>query len=368
MSVRTASIFFVSAACAVFADLPGGALGNGGGNAVFNRRNLEFLEFKFGDALERAGARAGAVCAAEAGKVVLEKTIEISSAGRNSRLPGARRFPLGKSSAALVSLLAAAMENAGKLNASSPAAGRCSFFRSFRENADDATFSDLVSCAAGIPPKADALIPDECSSAEFFQVLAQIPPCAPPGGERVQSLSSVAAAGYALGYVENPSEPDMKKSFASAAKKYLFSPLGIRARYRSFDKAYFPAAAFSLSCADAAKWLAQETSPSPAVADKRRIESRRRAYAKGEFGGGFVRAYTGGKSVFVCSDYFENTANLIAVFPEMETAAAFFVDCPDAKRASELCGEMLAETADMAGNPSGRDLSPGLADKGEKRK
>ena len=367
MRARISGIFFIialsffAANLSARASLKGGEPNTAPGRAdeVFNRNRLNFLEFKFGDALERIGARAGAICIVRSGKVIFEKTIALAltmhssapgtSAGASDIL-GDRYFPLGRTSEAFVSLLAVAMENSGKISLSSKVSSRCSFFRSFGGLAQEATFADLLSCRAGIPLSADSLIPDTSSSEEFFQVLAQIPLAAPPGEISVRSKASVSAAGYALAYIENPSEKNMKKSFASAAKKYLFSPLGISARYRSFNKAHFPATAFSLSSKDIAKWLSEETSPSPRIATGALMQSRRQAPGGGsKFGMGFTYSSVASQAAFICADYFENTANIVAFFPKNNIAVAFLVECSDAKKASKLCAEMLLDAADIIG-------------------
>ncbi len=326
----------------------------------FGESKLAFIEFKFFDSVKRINSPLGAMCLVKDGEVALCKTFsnsKIPQSHKNNASVAEPHFPLGQASSALISLLGVAMEKSKKLSTSANVSDKCSFFRGVGGAKQKASFSDLLSCKAGVSPTADKLIPQDSSSREFFETLAQIPQVSASGIVFERSRSSVAVAGYAMGYVENPRAQDMKKSFAFASKKYLFAPLGMSPRYRSFNKATFPATAFSLTIGDVAKWLCEETTNSPKTALRASIVSRRVPELNEKFASGFFTSFLGKLEAQISADYFENTACVIAVFPRQNVAVAFFVESKNAVVAPRVCVEMLDNVAALLSEISARNSS-----------
>ena len=102
--------------------------------------------------------------------------------------------------------------------------------------------------------------------------------------------------------------------------------------------------AFALSVVDCAAWLCCETSPNPPVAPRSEIAARRLSRdAADRFGGGWLASNEGGAHFFVSADYWQNCANVVAVFPDSNVAVAFFARSSDAQKASKACADSLSE-------------------------
>jgi len=322
------------------------------GGEIFTERNLKLIQFKYERELKKIGASAGAMCVVVDGKTLWQKDFvysitlhpDVPNAKNDGKPDAEKYFPLGKTSSALVSLMAVSMENAGMLRLTTKVSNLCSEFRSVGGNPHGASFNNLLACRGGMDPHTDDLVPPDSDASEFFEVAAQIAPIAAPDAVYAGCKSSIAAAGYALGYVSDKSQKDMKKSFVACARKNLFEPLKMNPRYRSFDKPMFPATAFSLCIADVAKWLCAETSPSPAVATQKAVAERRLALdAKDKFGLGWMSSNMRGVPLFMAGDYFENCANVVAVLPEINAAVAFFAESRDASAAPKVCLSGLSD-------------------------
>lgn len=296
--------------------------------------------------LADCGASGGALCVVANGKVLYGRDFDSpkgSAEGAKSGGAGAlRKYPLGNTSQVLLSLMLAAMQGDGVLAADWRVSRHCSYFKF---GSGDATFDDLLSMRGGFDSHSDSLVPADASSLEVFEIARQIPPAGAAKTYFARSRLSAALAGYAMGYVFDKKTSNMKKSFAACAKKYLFEPMKFEdPRFVSFDTALFPATAFALSVVDCAAWLCCETSPNPPISTRSEIAARRLSRdATDRFGGGWLASNEGGAHFFVSADYWQNCANVVAVFPESNVAAAFFVPSPDAKKASKACADSLSE-------------------------
>lgn len=349
MNAKTA---ICAAVFGIFALLPTLAAGSGSATpkdadkhqSAFNDSRIKFLESSFKRLLEKSGSVSGALCLAENGNILAAKSFP---AGREG---AAQTFALGKSTAAIVTLAAVAMQNEGKLNLRESAESLCSYFR-LSGSARRASLEDIWSGKFGFSEHSDTLVPSDASAAEVFDIAAQIPPAANVGIN--SSKLAPAIAGYALGYIADKSQKNFKKSFAKALHAYALSPLGMEgAKYRSFDSPFFPATALALTADDAAKWLACETAQNPKIATEQLV-SERRIPKSGEkkFSMGWIKTSIGKTNFYMCGDYFQNCANIVAVMADERIAAAFFVKSTDSKSAPQICSKALYLLIEMLQNP-----------------
>ncbi len=299
---------------------------------------LNALAADFEKSLDELGAKGGAMCVVKSGKTIYGRDF-ISDEKKLIK------YPLGNSSQALVSLMLVAMERDGRVGGDWKVSRHCSYLGdNFK-----ATFFDLLSMRAGIDPRADSLLPRDASSEEVFSIAKQFPPIASAGELFEKSRLSAALAGYALGYIFNKSEKNMKKSFASCAEKYLFKPLDFsEPRFSSFDSSLFPATPFALSIIDISKWLECETSTSPKIAEASLVAKRRRsADSLVKFLNGWLTSTENGVEFQVCADYYENCANVIAIFPDRSLAVAFVARSKNAKDTPKLCANSLSKFVEI---------------------
>lgn len=324
---------------------PAGAIRSEINTSAFNDLRVRFLQSRFKSLLDKSGAYAGAVCLAENGNVLLAKSFP-ESPGAN-----AQTFPIGKSSAALSTLAAAAMQKEGKLNLKESVSSFCSYFR-LSGSASRASLEQVWSGEYGFDEHADSLVPQDASAAELFDIAAQIPPTAQAGIN--SSKLAPALAGYALGYIADKSQKNFKKSFVKTVHNYVFSPLKMDGvKYRAFDSPLFAATAFALAANDTAKWLACETDPSPKIATAQLISERRKPSGEEKkFSMGWIKTSKGKTEFSMCGDYFQNCANIVAVFADGKIAAAFFAKSQDQKSASQACADGLSLLIEMLQNPA----------------
>ncbi len=301
---------------------------------VISKDKLNVIAKDFEKSLGKLGAKGGAMCVVKSGQTIYGRDF----ASDEKKLI---KYPLGNTSQALVSLMLVAMERDGIVGGDWKVLRHCSYIG----DKFFATFSDLLSMRGGIDPRADSLLPRDASSEEVFSIAKQFPPIASAGELYEKSRMSAALAGYALGYLFNKSERNMKKSFVSCVEKYLFKPLNFsEPRFSSFDSSLFPATPFALSIIDISKWLECETSMSPKIAEasliaKRRISSDSRM----KFSNGWLTSSENGADFQVSADYWENCANVVAIFPEYRVAIIFIVNSKKAKEASKLCADSLSK-------------------------
>lgn len=307
---------------------------------------LDFISNEFLSGLREISADSGAMCVVSKGKTLFGKDFILR--GDNAAV---KKFPLGNTSQTLLSLMLSAMEKDGKIASDWKVARHCSYFRLGAQSA--ATFDDLISMRAGIDSHSDSLVPSDASAFELFEIAGQIPPVSAPKEYFSRSKLSVSLAGYAIGYVFDKSQKNMKKSFAACAKKYIFEPLKMSdPRFSSFDKPFFPATAFAFSIADCSRWLECETSKNPPVSSSSEISKRRLSRdASDRFGGGWLASNEKGVHFFVSADYWEGCANVVAIIPSENLAAAFFAKSKDSKSASKLCADTLSKFLEMSVNP-----------------
>ena len=307
---------------------------------------LGALGESFRSKLADCGASGGALCVVANGKVLYGRDFDFPNGAVSGAKPNGaeapRRYPLGNTSQVLLSLMLAAMQRDGILAADWRVSRHCSYFKF---GSGDVTFDDLLSMRGGFDSHSDSLVPADASSLEVFEIARQIPPAGAAKTYFARSRLSAALAGYAMGYVFDKKTSNMKKSFAACAKRYLFEPMKFEdPRFVSFDTALFPATAFALSVVDCAAWLCCETSPNPPVAPRSEIAARRLSRdAADRFGGGWLASNEGVAHFFVSADYWQNCANVVAVFPDSNFAAAFFARSSDAQKASKACADSLSE-------------------------
>lgn len=231
------------------------------------------LEKKISAELQGAGAKRALYYIFIDGKCAAGRIFEFGGAEGEAAL--GQTFAFGESSAALISLLALAMEEKGIVGTRRDASDFFSALRDSRGKIRGANIENMLAQSAGFPYLADK-IPQDSSPGEFFDALAQMQFAPAQSAGYEPSAASVAAAGYALAYAFKPSMRGLKKNFALACRKFLFAPLGIeKPKFRHFDKWLFPAACFCLNAEDIAKWLACETSPKPPISTAAAIGERR---------------------------------------------------------------------------------------------
>ena len=216
------------------------------------------------------------------GRVITDKNLDVNKT----------TFPLGKTSVALVSLMAENMQQKGVINTSSDVSKNFSKFRTSKGNIKGATIENLLSQTAGVPYLADK-IPPESSVDEFFDTLAQMD-FSVSGSSYYPSVASQAIVGYVLAYSNETSSKDLKKSFVRTCRKYLFDPLKIDVvKFRNFDKWSFTTRAFALNFQGIQSWLACETSDKPPIATASTIALRRNNFSNSTCSNGwqkFVKA------------------------------------------------------------------------------
>ena len=309
----------------------------------FNRARLNLTDTQFKNALKNLDNAKGAICIVKNGNIILEKSYNIPAESDS------KSFAMGKTTSAITSLAAVAAQENELINLRSPLARYCSYFR--LNTNKNASIEDLLRGNIGFDKHSDTLVPMNASAAEIFDIAAQLPTTQDIGIN--QSLLTASIAGYALGYIADKSEKDFKKSFAKALYKFVLKPLDMTgARYRAFDTPFFPANALALQSQDIGKWLCAETSPSPKIATANAISARRAPTRQnGKIGMGWIKTSKNGIDFFMCGDFFQNCANLVAVFPQYGVACAFVIKAQDASKASRTCQEALERVIDTLSIP-----------------
>ncbi len=296
--------------------------------------SLNILAKDFEKSLAEIDAKGGAICVVNSGRTIYGR--EFGSDTINKV-----KYPLGNSSQTLISLMLVSMECDKIVAGDWKVSRHCSYFG---DNIK-ATFTDLLSMRAGVDSRADSLLPRDASSQEVFSIAKQFPPIASSGELYEKSRMSVALAGYALGYLFDKREKNMKKSFAACAEKYLFKPLNFsEPRFSSFDSSLFPATSFALSIVDISKWLECETSSLPKISTASLIADRRvSSNSRLKFANGWLASTENNVDFQVSADYWENCANVVAVFPVHSVAVIFVARSKNAKEASKLCADSLSK-------------------------
>lgn len=290
--------------------------------------------------LKAIDASSGALCIVADGKTMYGRDFILK--GDSKKI---RKFPLGNSSQALMSLMALSMESKEVMSVDWKVSRHCSYLNEKYK----ATFADFMSMRGGIDSHSDDLLPKDLSAMEVFEIASQLNPTAQSGEVFARSRLSSALVGYALGYIFDKKEKNMKKSFASCSKTFLFEPLKfIEPRFSSFNSPVFPATAYALCIADIARWLECETSQNPPIATATAISKRREPPRESEkFSQGWLVSYEKGMRFFVSADYWENCANVVAIFPSVNVAVAFLVDSKDSKKSSKLCADSVSKIIEI---------------------
>lgn len=328
-----------------FADAPEKALGESGRAAPINAQRADFLAAKLESELRRAGAKGGALCIVADGKTVLAKDFFAGAEIPQNQ----KAYPLGQSSVPLISLAALSMENRGILKCGAPVSNYCSVFRV--SDGGKISLADLLSMKAGFDAHADTLVPADSSAKDVFDIAAQLPRAASPDVQRSKLQASLA--GYAMAYAHSKKDSGLKKTFVACMDSFLFKPLGMDGvRYRGFDKPLFPAYALALTVGDCSKWLHAELSDAPAMLSREVIAGRRNSdSARGKFSGGWL-ASNGPAGAFIMSgDFFEDTANIVALFPGKSLGIAVFAVSSDSRSAPKICASVLSEFMQLAAEP-----------------
>ena len=304
------------------------------------QERLDAMAKDFRASIESLDASSGAMCVVANGKTIFGRDFILK--GDKDKI---KKFPLGNTSQALMSLMLASMESKGKLSSDWKVSRYCSYLNEKYK----ATFADFLSMRGGVDSHSDELLPPDSSSIETFEIASQLNPTSQSREIFGRSRLSATLAGYAMGYVFDKKEKNMKKSFASCSSEYLFKPLGfIEPRFSSFNLATFPATAYALCIADVAKWLECETSPMPQIATASAISKRREPIHETEkFSQGWLVSYEKGMRFFVSADYWENCANVVAIFPATDVAVAFFVSSKDSKKSAKLCADSVSKIIEI---------------------
>ena len=306
------------------------------GAEVLSQSQLNCISQNFRADLDLLGASSGAFCVVANGKTIYGRDFILK--GDNKKI---KKFPLGNTSQAMMSLMMLSMQSKGKVEGDWKVSRHCSYLSEKYK----ASFADFMSMRAGIDSHSDSLVPADSSAMDVLEIASQLAPTAKSGEVFSRSRLSSAVVGYALGYVFDKREKNMKKSFASASETFLFKPLNfIEPRFSSFNSPLFPATAYALCIADVSKWLECETSEKPSISTAVAISKRRESGRETEkFSQGWLASYEDGFRFFVSADYFENCANVVAVVPTENVAVAFFVSSKDSKKASKLCADSLSK-------------------------
>ena len=301
---------------------------------------LTSISTEFRANLEKLDAPSGAMCVVANGKTIFGRDFILK--GDSKKI---KKFPLGNTSQALMSLMVVSMESKGKISGDWKISRYCSYLSQKYKT----TFADFLSMRGGVDSHYDSLLPSDSSAIETFEIVSQLTPTSQSGDVFSRSRLSATVAGYAIGYVFDKKEKNMKKSFASCSTEYLFKPLGfIEPRFSSFNLATFPATAYALCIADIAKWLECETSQTPQFSSASAISKRREPMQESEkFSQGWLVSYEKGMRFFVSADYWENCANVVAVFPSLDVAVAFFVSSKDSKKSAKLCADSLSKIIEI---------------------
>ena len=238
---------------------------------------LQNLQKKIAIELEDAEVSTALFLAYENGTCKAGRVFEIKSSKEKFDYKNTV-FPLGKSSVALVSLMALNMQECGLLKVSSDVSSYFSKFRTSRGKVNGATFENLLSQTAGVPYLADK-IPLNSSADEFLDTLAQMN-FSIAETSYYPSVASQAIACYGLAYLFENSSKDLKKSFVRASRKYLFTPLKIDVvKFRNYDKWSFPVVSFALNLEGIERWLVCETSKNPPISTATLIAFRRNKFS-----------------------------------------------------------------------------------------
>lgn len=328
-----------------FADAPAKVLSESERPVYINAKRADFLAAKLESDLRRAGAKGGALCIVADGKIMLAKDFFVGAEIPQNQ----KAYPLGQSSVPLLSLAALNMESGGVLKADAPISNYCSIFRV--SDGGKVSLADLLSMKAGFDAHADSLVPEDSSAKDVFDVAAQLSRAAPSDVER--SKLQAALAGYVMAYAHSKKDSGLKKTFASGMDSFLFNPLGMDGvRYRGFDKPLFPAFAFALTIGDCAKWLEAELSARPAILSKELVAKRRNSDSVREkFSGGWLASNGPAGSFLMSGDRFENTANIVALFPDKSLGIAVFAVSDDSRAAPEICAGVLSEFMQLVAEP-----------------
>ncbi len=310
-------------------------------DVIISQKRLDFIAKNFDSSLGKIDSKGGAICVVQNGKTIFGR--DFSDVSKDGFI---KKFPLGNTSQTLVSLMLLAMEDYGIVAPTWKVYRHCSYF----SDKCNASFSDLLSMRAGFDSRSDALVPNDASAEETFSIASQIMSATKASESFSRSRLSSALAGYALGYIFDKREKNMKKSFAACSDKYLFKPLKFSSpRFSSFNLSMFPATAYALSIEDIAKWLECETSKLPTISNATSIAFRRTS-EDAKFSNGWLSSTENGIAFFVSADYWENCANVVAVFPAQNVAVAFIACSKDSKKASKLCADSLSKFIELLTN------------------
>lgn len=296
----------------------------------------------------------GAVCAVEKGETVF------MSKSFHDDANAIKAIPLGRSSLALISLLALEMCERGKLpsgalstwtETSAEKRPQKNFLASsicslYADKGGNVLLSDFFDMRAKIPPRADSLIPNDASPEDLFAIVSSFDeyPVPESFSRGDFSAASVSLGAYILAYCIEKKTINLKENFRKIADEFLCLPLGFSHRrfvaLRSRDKispVLEPAYSFALPIEDIAKWLECETSPRPKISNNFSIAKRREGKGalsfsaeKSEalvrtFSAGWLCAEEEGVKFFVSGDSFRGHANIVAIFPRCNSALAIVV-------------------------------------------
>lgn len=361
---------------------------------------VDFIAKSFKNSLKKNGARGGAVCIVQNGKILKvqawdfptedeSKKIETASSGqkkvnaqnismrpiettaadrKNAKLDdGAKAeessesqpkfltadtpLPLGKTSLALISLYCATDK---KINLDKPVYSFCSRFKFGAGRGGDVTLRHLLSKRSGLPKSADKLVPADLQEGELFEMAAQISPAAAPDLIKEDSALGVQLACEAIAYASEPNSKNFKKTFLRNVQKNLFAPLDIKnVRLCDAKNPLFFERAFAISANDIAKWLVCETSTNPKNFDAAAIAERRISTVDFDRSSmGWLASVREDCAYFVAGDDFCKTANIVAVFPQNKCGVAFFAVGEKSAKCPQICAAALEQFTSMFSTPT----------------
>lgn len=282
----------------------------------------EFIWREFVSSLKKSGARAGVMLLVTDGKILKISSSDFFAKDKKDAVSNATPLPLGKTSICLYTLDACADKS---IKLDKPVDSFCSLFR-LAGGRKDISLRQLFSMRAGLPASADILVAQNLRDTELFDFCAQIAPFSSPDLVREDSALSIELATMAIAYAKNPSSRDLKKDYLKKLRKDLFAPLVIKdVKLCGLQNPLFMRSALALSPDAVAKWLMCELAKNPPIADAEKIASRRISKLDADRTAcGWLSTSRKNLEYFVCGDEFLGCANIVAVYPKLRLAAAFF--------------------------------------------
>lgn len=293
-------------------------------------------------------------------------------------------FNLGPVSQGLTSLLAAALQEEGRLSYDTPAYRLSSRFRMNDGNDGRAVnLRHLLTMTAGVPEYTDRILdPAWARPEDTFAVISQAPIVATPGRTFNYSKVSVSAAGYLLG-LHATDHGGLQERFAGALERQVLGPLQmdhtalslreatasgnyargheknengyqIAKRWETEKNPFQPAVGIKSSIMDMIQWLATEMSEgelpdggsiAPALAVRQRWQPARTMDSR-HYGMGWTRRFYQGVEIVSMSGSYDRHTTAIGFLPAHQTGWVIMMNT-DSEDASRIVEELALGVAEI---------------------